>query len=110
MAEVLMSSRVGAAARVEPAAVAGKGTPARGHDLPPERRAPPPDLSRVAENLNRYLQDSQRNIRFRVDDGYTIVTIVDAATGETVRQIPSETMVAVARHLRQAGMLLDLYA
>ena len=88
----------------------GKGTPSGGRELPASRAEPAIDLSHVVERLNQYLQSSQRSIQFRIDEGKMIVTVVDANTGETVRQIPSEEMLAVSRRLREVGLVLDLYA
>src|SRR5688572_10888170 len=51
---------------------------------PPE----PVDLSRMTENLNRFLKTTQRNLSFRVDEqsGRTIITVLNPETGEIVRQ------------------------
>jgi flagellar protein FlaG len=42
--------------------------------------------------------------------GSTIVRIVNPETGELVRQIPSEDVLAAAHALRSSGSLLDLRA
>jgi flagellar protein FlaG len=95
----------------ERSVVAGKGLPPGG-DAPPPAAPQAPDLSRAIAALNRFLADSQRSFRFQVDDasGRTIVRIVNPATGELVRQIPSEDVLAAARALRDTGNLLDLRA
>jgi flagellar protein FlaG len=99
------------------ALAAGERSVAAGNLLPPGGETPPPavpapDLSRAIAVLNRFLADSQRSFRFQVDDasGRTIVRIVNPGTGEVVRQIPSEDVLAAARALRDAGNLLDLRA
>jgi flagellar protein FlaG len=100
------------------AADSGERSVAAGNPLPPRGEAAPPaaasasDLSRAIAVLNRFLADSQRSFRFQVDDasGRTIVRIVNPETGEIVRQIPSEDVLAAARALRDAGSLLDLRA
>lgn len=106
-------------ARVEPARRTGGSTePARGQPLPVDgkdapRPAPPPsDLSRVISNLNQFLKDSRRDLRFQVDEssGRTIITIVNPDTGEIVRQIPPEEVLSTARTLREAGLLLNAKA
>lgn len=82
-----------------------------GNDLP----RPPPDpvdLSRVVENLNKFMESSQRNLNFRFDEasGRTIITVVNPQTDEIVRQIPPEELLALARTMREAGMLFDALA
>ncbi len=82
-----------------------------GKDLP--RPAPRPvDLSRVVEGLNRFLESSQRNLNFRVDEasGRTVITVVNPETNEIVRQIPPEELLTLARTLREAGLLFDALA
>jgi flagellar protein FlaG len=95
----------------ERSVAAGNALPPGG-EVPPPAAAPAPDLSRAIAVLNRFLADSQRSFRFQVDDasGRTIVRIVNPETGEVVRQIPSEDVLAAARALRDAGNLLDLRA
>jgi flagellar protein FlaG len=96
----------------------GERPAASGTPVPPGGNASPPqvaeaaDLSRAVAALNRFLADSQRSFRFQVDDdsGRTIVRIVNPETGELVRQIPSEDVLAAARALRGAGSLINLRA
>ena len=63
-----------------------------GEPLPVKRPVVAPvDISKVVERLNDFVQSSQRSLRFRVDDssGRTIITVLNAATGEVIREIPS---------------------
>lgn len=48
-------------------------------------------------------------IKYSVDKETGIVSfsVVDTATNEVIRQIPSEEVIAMARALKQSGMLLD---
>jgi flagellar protein FlaG len=98
------------------AVVSAERAAASGNALPPGGENPPPaaaaDLSRAVAALNRFLADSQRSFRFQVDEatGSTIVRIVNPETGELVRQIPSEDVLAAAHALRSSGSLLDLRA
>jgi flagellar protein FlaG len=88
----------------EPAATSGKELP---------RPAPEPvDLSRVVEGLNRFMESTQRNLNFRFDEasGRTVITVVNPETDEIVRQIPSDELLALARTMREAGMLFDALA
>lgn len=126
--DVLSSLRLDARAvqgSTKPAAAAatadGKPLPITGDAAPPPVRAPeiklpePADLSRMVEKLNDYLRQNSRNLQFRYDDtsGRTVITVVDASTGDVVRQIPSEELLAMSERMRlaaQAGSLIDLRA
>ena len=51
------------------------------------------------------------NLRFHVDEdtGKTIVSVVDPASGEVLRQIPNEEALAMAKAIgREQGALVDL--
>jgi hypothetical protein len=81
-------------------AASGNPVPASGGDPPVRMPAPPPpDLSRAAEVLDRYLADSQRSLQFRRDPeaGRTVIFVVDPNTGEVLRQIPARERLALAR-------------
>lgn len=68
------------------------------------------DINQVVEELNNKVQNIRRELHFAVDDesGYTIITVVDTESEEVIRQIPSEEVVALSRHLEQhAGLLMD---
>lgn len=66
-----------------------------------------PNLSGVVESLNDYLQSVKRDLEFSVDSdtGRTIITVMDRDSGETIRQIPPETVMALAEYLRSEGSL-----
>lgn len=101
-------------AKAVPARAGGSGQalPDGGKDVPVRAEPPPIDISRAITNLNRFLQDSQRDFLFRLDQssGRTIITIVNPSTGEIVRQIPPEEVLNAARTLRDAGILLSARA
>jgi len=99
----------------------GKSLPPAGGEAPPRTQRPeiklpdPPDLSRMIEKLNDYLRQNSLNLQFHHDDssGRTIITVVDATTGEIVRQIPSEELLAMAQRMlveAQSGSLIDARA
>ena len=85
-----------------------------GQQLPAKRPAVAPvDVSKVAERLNDFVQSSQRSLRFRVDDnsGRTVITVVNAATDEVIRQIPPEEVLSLAQQLGvMAGSIVDATA
>ena len=67
-----------------------------------ERQASRPEPSPASPSqVDAYLQAHNQSVRFQVDQasGLTIVHVVDATTGEVVRQIPSEVIVRVAQYL-----------
>lgn len=65
----------------------------------------------AAKQIESYLRSMNRAVEFRVDDqsGKTVVTVRDNATGEVIRQIPSEEVLELARTLDQrAGALINI--
>ena len=94
-------------------AAAGQPAPAA---LPGSRPDPQPAaadvLQRAAQRVVAAMEDGGVSFDFTLDkqSGLTIVRIFNKATGELVRQIPSEEAVHVAQLLRQDEQrsLLDL--
>ena len=92
----------------------GKALPASGQKLPPEpaREPTPAQLDQAVQQLQSYLNDSQRQLQFQVDagSGRTIVRVVNPDTGELIRQIPSDEMLTLARAIGASGgrILSDL--
>ncbi|MEX1221978.1 MAG: flagellar protein FlaG [Idiomarina sp.] len=74
-------------------------------------------LQAVADNLNESKQLNRRNLQFSVneDADRTVIKVVDAKSGDVIRQIPSEDLVRLAERLREdseqvgqvVGMLID---
>ena len=95
----------------------GAGVPAAGNDpqaagqnLPVAELAElAVDVERAVQRLNEIMSESQRSLRFQVDEisGRTVITVLDSETKEVVRQIPSPEWLEVVRRLEQAGSLLD---
>lgn len=61
--------------------------------------------------LQDYAQNMKRNLDFRIDEesGRTVITVIDSETDEVVRQIPSEEILVIARHLareQEGGFLV----
>ena len=78
-------------------------------------------FERVVSELQNYVQKTQRNLDFYVDDqsGRVVVKVVDATSDEVIRQIPSEEMLSVSRRIQEyldghqmesKGMLLEIKA
>jgi len=98
---------------VPPIGTGGGGPPQGGQSLPapvaePAARADLIQLQAVVEGLNRFLRDSQRQMVFQYDmkSGKESVTIVNPATGEVIRQIPSAQVLSTAQNLQEAGILV----
>ena len=68
------------------------------------------ELTGAVDQLNGYLEETHRGLRFSIDDnsGRTIVRVVDRETDEVIRQIPSEEMLAMIRHFNEiTGNIFD---
>lgn len=78
-----------------------------GNYLPPEEATQTqPDKKELQEavvQLNQHVQQIQRDLLFSVDDssGRTVVQVVNSETDEIVRQIPSEEVLRILRHLQE---------
>lgn len=77
--------------------------PATGKASPPASEHPQPqiDVDRARDALEQFVRSMRRELEFRVDEdtGRTIITVRNKETGEVVRQIPSEEVIALARSL-----------
>ena len=76
-------------------------------------------IEKVVSQINAYVQNTQRDVDFSVDDstGRVVVRVVDSVTEEVIRQIPSEEMLAISRHFLEnleaeqvKGFLIELKA
>jgi flagellar protein FlaG len=65
-------------------------------------------LSEAVDAINHKLQQSNQQLRFTVDhdSGKVLVRVVDSATDETIRQIPSEVAIAISHSLEKLQGLL----
>lgn len=68
------------------------------------------ELDKLVEQANQALQGRFSDLKFTTAEGTNInvVRVEDAKTGELIRQIPAEVMVAIAQALDEAqqGMML----
>ena len=101
-----------------PVAVSGRQDIVNGGKQSPQQRSDnsrPADIREAVAVIERSLGESSRSLRFEVDEqtGKDIVTVMDANTGEVVRQIPAQEIVATARFIgesldaRGKGVLLN---
>jgi flagellar protein FlaG len=74
----------------------------------PSARETQEALRAAAQQIEAYLKSIGRAVEFRLDDatGKTVVTVRDTATDEVIRQIPSDEMLRLARHLDQRANAL----
>jgi flagellar protein FlaG len=97
------------------AVAAGEKSPEKAH---PEvqggsNKAPAEELTGALNQLNGYMEEMHRSLRFSIDDdsGRTVVRVVDTENEEVIRQIPSEEMLALIRHFNEVtGNLFDAVA
>ncbi len=85
--------------------------PGSGQTAPPQ--ATNSDVKEAVSRLNNYVQALRRDLQFRVDENSNrvIVTVVDSESGEVIRQIPSEEVLAAVHNLQQAhGLLVNTRA
>lgn len=59
-------------------------------------------LKQVVKEANSTFQQAQRNLQFKVDEDTNemVVKIVDKESGEVIRQIPSEEMLALIKRMQ----------
>jgi flagellar protein FlaG len=72
--------------------------------LPPENGGGDAErLQRAISEMNSFLQNLQRDLKFEVDSdlGRTVISVVDSETKEVIRQIPSEEVLERARRMEQ---------
>lgn len=77
-------------------------TPAPTADIDPER------VAEAARKVEELFQSVRRNLQFRDDptSGRMIVSVIDADSGEIIRQIPPEQMLRMAANLERLNGLL----
>jgi flagellar protein FlaG len=72
----------------------------------PENKVTSLDEARkLAEEGNKILESVQRNLQFKIDDStkQVVMSIVDKETGELIKQIPSEEVLALAQRLQETN-------
>ena len=98
------------AGAVPPAPTGGGNVQIRESVPPPQSRASvdPARLKEAVDTINRKLQDSSQGLRFSVDNdsGRVVVRVVDTATDQTIRQIPSEVAIEISQSLEKLQGLL----
>ncbi len=80
----------------------GEALPPKGKELP-AKVADSAEISKAVTEINEIVQSIQRDLSFNLDEdsGKTVIRVVDTESGELIRQIPSEEVLAIASHLRE---------
>ncbi len=65
-------------------------------------------VEEAAKTVNEFLKPINNSINFSLDEdtGITVVKVIDTATKEVIRQIPSEEMLVIAKAIDQMKGLL----
>lgn len=65
----------------------------------------PEPLEDVVSDLNKLVRELHRELKFSVDEdsGDTVIKVIDRATDEVVRQIPSEEVMHLRKRLQEAA-------
>lgn len=85
---------------------ARQALPSPGNVLPQgavRANAPAADVQNAVRQISAYVQNLRRDLQFSVDEesGRTVVKVVDSETGEMIRQIPGDEILAVSRAVTQ---------
>jgi len=80
-----------------------------GKALPTDGKASPQPANNSAEiseavgQINDFIQTVDRNLSFSMDDtsGKTVIKVIDSNSGQLIRQIPNEEVLALASHLQE---------
>lgn len=86
----------------------GNPVPASGGNLPPPK-VDAFDVAKAVERLNELAMEKARDLHFRVDEasGRTVITVINTATNEVVRQIPADEILNMARSMSVFGAIID---
>lgn len=68
----------------------------------------PEEIEQVVEKLNAFVQLTQRDVSFGIDDqsGRDVISVFESETQELIRQIPSEEALALLKRMDKAIGLL----
>ena len=66
------------------------------------------DLEKAVSDIREFVQSTQRNLDFSIDDstGVVVVKVIATDSGEVIRQLPSEAALKLAQSLTNANSLL----
>lgn len=89
-------------------AVATQALPATETTQAGTAQPPREALEKAVTDIREFVQASQRNLDFSIDDstGRVVVKVIATDSGEVIRQIPSETALKLAQDLSKASSVL----
>lgn len=67
-------------------------------------------LEKVAQQLQDFMGEMNRSLQFQVDEdsGRDVIKVLDKATGDVIKQYPSEEVLSLVSKLSEtAGLLID---
>ena len=69
---------------------------------------PPQEIEQIVEKLNAFVQLTQRDVSFGIDEqsGRDVISVFESDTQELIRQIPSEEALALLKRMDKAIGLL----
>ncbi|KAF1011967.1 MAG: hypothetical protein GAK32_00499 [Pseudomonas fluorescens] len=87
---------------------ADKNTPKIDAVVQADDKPSPGDLEKAVTDIKEFVQAAQRSLDFSIDDSthQVVVKVIATATGEVIRQIPSETALKLAQSLSSASHVL----
>jgi flagellar protein FlaG len=82
----------------------GAKLPVQGNAQPKESKGPT-DIREAISEINSFVQNVQRDLSFNLDEtsGRAVIQVVDRDSGDLIRQIPTEEVLAIATLLRDIG-------
>lgn len=67
-----------------------------------------PKIEQIAQRLESYIRSVSRSLEFKVDaaSGRTVISVLDAETGDLIRQIPNEEVLRFAELAEEQTIVL----
>jgi flagellar protein FlaG len=78
-----------------------------------EKQIQPKELESAVEQVQKFISTTTSDVQFSIEEksGSTVVTVIDRASKEVIRQIPSKEMIAMSQALdRLQGLLVKQQA
>lgn len=98
--------RQGLPTETESVSAAQEAKGSSNHHPPPS----PEQLDKMVDELNSFIQDVRRELRFSVDrdSGRTVIKVIDSESQEVIRQIPPEDVKGMTELLDgRSGLLMQ---